>query len=190
MKYNHAMITLASEWSDISYFMHLIGQMVCDMAQIAGYDKRLFRAVELGVRSGNSTMAILDGLWMAGNGTLVSCDIDECEVAKLYAESSLMDRRWVFFQCDSVQLASKVTNESIDFIFVDTSHECNQTRKEIEAWTPKVRRGGRVLFHDTCSSPDGVLKPIQEFLATQPEGAWAFYNIDVCCGLGVLRRVQ
>jgi predicted O-methyltransferase YrrM len=36
----------------------------------------------------------------------------------------------------------------VDFVFIDASHECNDTIHTFRAWEPRVTPGGVVAFHD------------------------------------------
>jgi predicted O-methyltransferase YrrM len=40
-------------------------------------------------------------------------------------------------------------SDSIDILFIDSSHEYNHTLKELQLWFPKLSRGGFVFLHDT-----------------------------------------
>ena len=51
-------------------------------------------------------------------------------------------------QLDSVPVARLFDDESVDVILVDSLHTEEHTRQEIEAWWPKLKTGGHILFHD------------------------------------------
>ena len=186
MKLNEKLVEMASVEHDLNYFMFLLYEMVREQA--AACNHRPFTAVELGVRHGNSTVAILAGLarvecQMAG--WLHSCDIEPCRPAHEAVREAGLLRWWIFEQKDSITFAESLS--WCDFVFVDTSHEAKQTKAELAVWTPKVSIGGRIVLHDTCSRPGGVGAPFAEFLAANLN--WTGYNIDVNCGLGVARKV-
>lgn len=165
----------------ISPFMLILFGMVRDKSA----SKKGYIAVELGTSCGNSTVAIASGLASTGNGHLFSCDIEECKDAANAIYRAGCREFWTFHQEDSLTAARRVVDNTVDFVFVDSSHEYDQTVKEIQAWAPKLVRGGRMVFHDTCSRPDGVARPIAEFLKVNN---WPYYNIDVDCGLGVMTK--
>ena len=50
----------------------------------------------------------------------------------------------------------------IDFIFIDGDHSYEACRADIAAWTPYVKRGGVIAFHDFGSRADGVTRAIFE----------------------------
>jgi predicted O-methyltransferase YrrM len=51
---------------------------------------------------------------------------------------------------------------TIDFIFIDGDHSYEACRADIAAWTPYVKRGGVIAFHDFGSRADGVTRAIFE----------------------------
>lgn len=185
MTHNPILLNLVSTQSDIYNVLLLIYQLVWERAE----QKRPkpYRVVELGVRGGDSTIAILCAMEQAQNGELFSCDIDPCVDARNLVRK-LGTARWNFTQTDSVKYAENFWHHSLDLVFLDTSHEYAQTVKELDVWSDKLVAGGRMLIHDTLSRPEGVGKPVQEFLASRPD--WKYYNIDTYCGLGVLDRPE
>lgn len=184
MNHNKTLINLVSTDSDIFNVLLWIYQCVWEKAKAAL--PRPYIAAELGVRCGNSTVAILCGMEQAQNGALYSCDIDPCEHAHGVV-AGLNTERWRFTQEDSLIFASKFEPQSCDFVFLDTSHEYQQTVRELDLWTNKLRPGGRMLIHDTLSRP-AVNQAVQEFLESRKAHSWPYYNIDTFCGLGVLDR--
>src|SRR5262249_8068306 len=51
---------------------------------------------------------------------------------------------------------------AIDFIFIDGDHSYDACKADIAAWTPFVKRGGVIAFHDFGSRADGVTRAIFE----------------------------
>lgn len=49
---------------------------------------------------------------------------------------------------DSVEMAKRVADASLDFVFIDADHTEWGVNRDICAWAPKVRSGGMVLGHD------------------------------------------
>lgn len=99
------------------------------------------RALELGVRAGVSTWALLDGL--PEQATLTSVDIVNVTKAKPpLPDRILADRRWSFIHGDD----RLVELPPADFVFIDTSHEYGHTRRELE----RAMLGGarRIALHD------------------------------------------
>lgn len=62
----------------------------------------------------------------------------------------------------SVPAAAPQPNESLDFVFIDAIHSFEAVLSDLEAWFPKVRRGGLVAGHDV--SWGGVREAVEQFL--------------------------
>ena len=53
-------------------------------------------------------------------------------------------------------------DESLDFIFIDASHQYDEIYLDIKLWEPKVRKGGLISGHDI--NMHGVAKAVNELL--------------------------
>lgn len=183
---NSKLIEIASIEHDINYFLMLMYEMAVSIGKKSDDD---FNIVELGVRGGSSTIAFLSALEKLGKGKLWSCDIEPLqeELVQKVVEGGLYNF-WYFWQGDSIEFpVAHFQNKRPDIVFVDTSHEYDQTVKEIEIWTPILKEGGRMLFHDTLSRREGVGIPVEQFVKNR-KNRWDYYNIDVTTGLGVLTK--
>jgi len=110
--------------------------------------------VELGMRHGISTIALLRGAIDSG-GTVNSIDFDPtCE---LIIPPGLP---FVFRGMDSIEAAGTLDIHP-DFVLVDSDHTYEYTAREIAAWWPKMNSGGHMLFHDSYEA-GGVWKAIEE----------------------------
>lgn len=101
--------------------------------------------LELGVRAGVSTSALLAGVEVVG-GTLWSVDRDDC--SPLFAGNP----QWRFVQADSLDeqaLAGAGLPEELDLLFIDTEHTADRTLRELTLWGPRVACGGVIYLHDT-----------------------------------------
>ena len=66
----------------------------------------------------------------------------------------------------SVEAAKQVPDGSLDFVYIDAAHDYENVKKDIEAWTPKVRIGGIVSgddFYNFPSGKGGVMQAVTEF---------------------------
>ena len=65
---------------------------------------------------------------------------------------------------DSLAAAQKLAAKrgSIDLIFIDGDHSYEACKADIEAWSPFVKRGGVIAFHDFGSRACGVTQAIFE----------------------------
>lgn len=77
----------------------------------------------------------------------------------------------------SIQASQFFENNSVDFVFIDASHEYSDVKNDILAWKPKVKKNGILAGHDYNAK--GVDKAINELLYNQfyiTEGCWV-HNI-------------
>lgn len=175
-----AFTSMASNFSDMHCFMPLIRQYAADICS----RKINATIVELGVRGGNSTISLLDGIDAADNGGhLHSCDI-AASVGALTAIPEDLARNWRYQRCDSVEFADQFDPHSVQLLLIDTDHSYELTIAELYAWVTRMDFGGTVLLHDTCSCT-GVGRAIAEFLAAYTKAT--YYNIPVYAGLGVIK---
>jgi predicted O-methyltransferase YrrM len=88
-----------------------------------------------------------------------------------------------------------------DVIYVDSSHATHETRSEIDAYFPRLRRGGIIAFHDSShyaarwdpTHAGGVRKAIDDWVSS-PSGPKEYIFLDEPfwsseCGLFVARKV-
>jgi predicted O-methyltransferase YrrM len=64
---------------------------------------------------------------------------------------------------DSAQSAAQFPDNSLDFVFIDASHDYDSVKRDIKAWLPKVRKpNGIIAGHDYCEVWPGVIKAVHE----------------------------
>jgi len=142
--------------------------------------------IELGVNTGESTVALLEAVHET-KGTLISVDRQELPSVRPMLSSYGLVERWKFYLSEDIAFGIEwPTGEQVDLVFVDTTHEYEQTKKEIEVYEPILRPGGVMVFHDTVTHQEGVQKPIDEFLESHP--GWKYENKANCNGLGILYK--
>lgn len=143
--------------------------------------------IELGVNTGESTIALLEAV-AATNGKLISVDQHDFSQTRLMLEKYGLTGRWEFHKMDDIKFGTEIwpKDKKADIVFVDTSHQYEHTKKEIDVFDQILRPGGIMIFHDTVSHYDGVQKPINEFLKTHK--AYKYENKTNCNGLGILRK--
>ena len=67
----------------------------------------------------------------------------------------------------SVVAAKKFEDNSLDFVFIDASHEYEDVKTDIIAWLPKVKSGGVLAGHDYYTNNtdvEGVKLAVDELL--------------------------
>lgn len=62
----------------------------------------------------------------------------------------------------SHEAAELFNDESLDFVFIDASHDYDNVMIDLKAWYPKVKKGGVFAGHD-YPSWDGVRRAVDEF---------------------------
>lgn len=121
-------------WSDIQEYMPFLHETALEHPRI----------LELGCRSGNSTMAFLAAAEKNG-GHVTSVDINPCPLIPDHPQRT-------FIQGDDMeaQACARIHRyHPFDLLFVDTSHYYEHTFRECHQYIPFVRHGGIALFHDT-----------------------------------------
>lgn len=147
--------------------------------------------LECGVRTGNSTAAILAALEVDRRGCLWSLDINDPDVPEHWHELDY----WQFLKASSVSArAQDWAPDQLEMLFLDSDHEYKHVLRELQAWVPRVVAGGVVLVHDTewgpgdVRLPAGEQGPVAEALdeyCQQTGLEWR--NRPGCYGLGVMR---
>lgn len=130
--------------------------------------------VEFGVRGGVSTWALLDGL--PADGSLWSVDIIDCIVPLRVSE----DHRWTFLVGDDLDpVIQRQLPKLADLVFIDTSHEYEQTVGEL-AYAATMKPA-RIVMHDYVMEP--VARAASEFCASE---SWAVIDNELPFGLATL----
>jgi cephalosporin hydroxylase len=157
----------------------LFDRTVGDASDIQGHLVRLrdlvveldaLVVVELGVRYGKSTVALLAGVEQTA-GLVWSCDADRLPLPPEVTDHP----QWEFVAGDDLAMVAYAPSP-VDLLFIDTSHEYEHTLAELAAYGPLVRRGGAVALHDT----DPVLWPgcaraVREWFESVPGARLEFY---------------
>lgn len=70
----------------------------------------------------------------------------------------------------SVDAAKLYADESLDFVWVDASHDAESVLADLSAWWPKVKRGGVMAGHDLdWATVQQALVPWAQFAGVTPE---------------------
>lgn len=74
-----------------------------------------------------------------------------------------VDGKFIPIKSKSNIAASKFEDKSLDFVFIDASHDYGSVKADILAWYPKVKKGGILSGHDYPGF-EGVRKAVDEFV--------------------------
>lgn len=144
--------------------------------------------VELGVRTGNSTAALLAAIETTG-GHLWSVDIRLMPFAHLDPLKRAAGDAWTFILGDDMRVAGRLP-EAIDVLFIDSSHHFDHTLAELRLYGPRAKW---IVLHDTeLEHPDGApptdppfpVKCAVEVWAAEAGRDWS--NRTNCWGLGII----
>jgi predicted O-methyltransferase YrrM len=164
-------------------------EQVFDLAINSATDGAKF--VEIGVWKGGSTAYM--GVEILNSGKKIAYDaIDTFEGSKehgtvigLYDEAynnlkPLIDANvFNLIKGHSQEVVSNYEDESLDFCFIDGSHEYEDVKKDIQAYLKKVKKGGILAGHDYDSIWAGVIKAVDEILGNVKiiNGSWIYYKL-------------
>lgn len=153
--------------------------MVPHVATLTRLASSASSVIELGVRAGVSSWAILDGL--PGGTTLTSVDLD----GRCHRQVPLRvhdDPRWTFLAGDTRNPEVWAGLPLADLVLIDTSHAYATTRLELALAVLQMPR--TIVLHDF--NERGVEDAVRDFRRAVPE--WQLTVEPSDWGLAVLRR--
>lgn len=84
---------------------------------------------------------------------LFNHNIKSCDVSEIITP----------IQGKSLDVVSQFEDESIDFIFIDASHDYDNVLADITAWYPKLKPGGLIAGDDYALCWNGVIRAVNEY---------------------------
>jgi hypothetical protein len=124
---------------------------------------------EIGVRTGRTSFCLLDN-----NPQLTVYAVD-MDISQFYnsAIQQKYQQRLQVLEGISWEMADKVLDGSLDFVFIDAGHGYKSVMRDLEAWMPKLKPTGWLIGHD-INFP-AVNKAVTEKLKTfkvGPDNVW------------------
>jgi hypothetical protein len=85
------------------------------------------------------------------------------------------------------QLEAMLDGDAIDLLFIDGDHTFEGVKQDYEMYSPLVRPGGMVAFHDVCGHPTMPFIEVDRFWATLPGDKEEFISgPELWGGIGIL----
>ena len=210
---------LLQDWFRETTRQNFIGECVVPiMSVLHGFimGSGIQRIVQLGTHAGYS--ALLLGFYlrqMHATHALVSFEIDEtlCQFARDWLSQAGLEaivKVELRSSLDplSPELARNYLGGAPELVFLDSSHEYQQTLDEIEAWYPALTPGGVIVLHDTSefaascdvTGQGGVHRALREWREAHHEVEVISLNRNVpaietpglvyrdFCGVGIIQK--
>ena len=116
------------------------------------------KGAELGVLDGDNLFYLLDNvpdLHMIGVDRWANYEDYPSKDMTSTAANVIARSQWpkyrgrcIIIHGDTATAAQDVENGSLDFVFIDADHTKDGVVRDIRAWLPKLRKGGKMLGHD------------------------------------------
>lgn len=110
---------------------------------------------------------------------------DDENLANLYdifiGNMKPLEKYYTGIKLASLDAVKNFEDKSLDFVFIDASHEYEDVKNDIIAWLPKVKEGGILAGHDYYIGEQdyfpGVKKAVNECLPNieASENCWIYY---------------
>lgn len=150
-------------------------------------------AVELGVFMGRSACAVAAGQRNVRGSKLYAIDTFDGRGTSRAEEVAAQEPSWLMMRfldnlkqrgfdqvldptirawlssTDEPTTLAAIEDGSVDFLFIDASHDYQSVRRDLRLWTPKVRPGGIAAGHDYHPDWPGVVQAVDEFFGENLE---------------------
>jgi predicted O-methyltransferase YrrM len=136
--------------------------------------KLLNRAAEIGVAEGRTSLQFMNwgfkklylvDVWRHVDQAGDASQSDHWHDKNLIMCHDKLDKfgdKVEFLKGFSVDMAVKVRDGSLDFVYLDGDHSYEGCKADIHAWLPKLKLGGIMAFHD-YNDIYGVRQAVDEF---------------------------
>lgn len=145
-----------------------VGQMLYIITRLLGP----ITSLELGTNVGYSTFCIAAALKHNGEGLLYTFDIDREMIHEAIRRVALQgcESQVIYRRGDSTKdLDPFLTSYELkpDLIFIDSSHEYESTKVELEIIQRHMEQWACILFHDALAPESGVTRALNELESNQ-----------------------
>lgn len=144
------------------------------------YDQAYGKCVEMGSYRGRSGTIL--GLKLKTVGGALSCIdcFNDSDYSIFQENLSKSDVSVNTLRMRSVEALDSFEKESLDFVFIDSSHEYDDTVDEIVGWLPKLKQDGILCGHD-YGHPEfpGLTKAVHELCPGFQNPVGTIWCIDV-----------
>lgn len=131
------------------------------------------RIVEVGLGHGKSCIFLAEAILNLGKKIERFIAVDDCsygstsqrnEIISNLVKSGLGDKI-EFYEMSSLDASTKFPDGYFHYVFLDSSHQYNQSRAEITLWYKKILHDGLLAGHDIFSSENpGVAHAVKELI--------------------------
>ena len=73
------------------------------------------------------------------------------------------NKKAIIMQGFSVDMALKIKDKSLDFVYLDADHSYEGVMSDLEAWFPKLKKGGIMFGHDYLNEAYGVNIAVEDY---------------------------
>jgi len=105
--------------------------------------------------------------------------IPKMESAYQHCKKKLSQYNVELLRMTSLAASSMVSDNSLDFVYIDGLHDYNNVSLDITLWEPKVRVGGVISGHDYIDYPVlGVVQAVKEFVESHDIESYFISSVD------------
>lgn len=130
------------------------------------------RLCEVGVADGESAIYLANAMLNRGKDVLVymvdNMDYGQYNQIVTIYTNIIKGKVGLFTEVipkESIEAAKDFNDGFLDFVYIDASHQYEQTKNDIKAWYPKVKDEGYIAGHDYFLY-EGVKKAVDELMPT------------------------
>jgi hypothetical protein len=116
------------------------------------FQQRVVTAVECGVAAGNNAQQIFNHLRLRQLFLVDTWSLSYNEKAHEWLTAVMQkfegEKKVVILRTDAIQAARLIPSRSVNYLYLDDCHNPEHLMAEIDAWRPKMARGGIIAGHD------------------------------------------